>query len=133
LIRDLTQHCAVIVTSHVLTEIERIADRVAILLDGRLLTVRALAPQRTLRLQTHRDRAPRLASVLSSVVGVAVIETTLEGGIAAWRVRTDTPAIAQALLAGIVAAGIAIVEIADHGSDLEETFLTLTAANARNR
>lgn len=39
LIRGLAEHCAVIVTSHILSEIERIADRVAILLDGRLLAV----------------------------------------------------------------------------------------------
>jgi ABC-2 type transport system ATP-binding protein len=39
LLRGLATHCAVIVTSHILSEIERVADRVAILLDGRLLAV----------------------------------------------------------------------------------------------
>lgn len=39
LLRQLAQNCAVLVTSHILTEIERTADRAAILLDGRLLTV----------------------------------------------------------------------------------------------
>jgi ABC-2 type transport system ATP-binding protein len=39
LLRHLAQHCAVLVTSHILAEIERTADRAAILLDGRLLTV----------------------------------------------------------------------------------------------
>jgi ABC-2 type transport system ATP-binding protein len=39
LVRTLAAHCAVIVTSHILSEIERVADRVAILLDGRLLAV----------------------------------------------------------------------------------------------
>lgn len=43
LIRHLAQQCTVLVTSHVLAEIERVADRVAILLDGRLLTVQAIA------------------------------------------------------------------------------------------
>jgi ABC-2 type transport system ATP-binding protein len=45
LIRHLAQQCAVLVTSHVLTEIERVADRVAILLDGRLLTVQSIVRQ----------------------------------------------------------------------------------------
>ena len=45
LLRDLAQDCAVLVTSHILAEIERTADRVAILLDGRLLTVEQIAPQ----------------------------------------------------------------------------------------
>ena len=43
LIRALANDMAVLVTSHILVEIERVAQRVAILLDGRLLGVRALA------------------------------------------------------------------------------------------
>lgn len=43
LIHVLSQRCTVIVTSHVLAEIERVADRVAILLDGRLLTIQPIA------------------------------------------------------------------------------------------
>jgi ABC-2 type transport system ATP-binding protein len=43
LIRALAGDMAVLVTSHILVEIERVAQRVAILLDGRLLGVRALA------------------------------------------------------------------------------------------
>jgi len=42
LLRELAHNCAVLVTSHILAEIERTADRVAILLDGRLLTVEHL-------------------------------------------------------------------------------------------
>jgi ABC-2 type transport system ATP-binding protein len=42
LVRALAQDCAVLLTSHILGEIERIADRVAILLDGRLLTTHSL-------------------------------------------------------------------------------------------
>jgi ABC-2 type transport system ATP-binding protein len=47
LLRQLAQNCAVLVTSHILGEIERTADRVAILLDGRLLTVEAITSERT--------------------------------------------------------------------------------------
>ena len=43
LLTSLAQDCAVLVTSHILAEIERTADRVAILLDGRLLTVERVA------------------------------------------------------------------------------------------
>jgi len=41
--RGLAAHCSVIVTSHILSEIERVADRVAILLNGRLLAVVGIA------------------------------------------------------------------------------------------
>ena len=43
LLRQLAQNCAVLVTSHILAEIERTADRVAILLDGKLLTIEAIS------------------------------------------------------------------------------------------
>ena len=43
LIVALASDLAVLVTSHILVEIERVAHRVAILLDGRLLAVQALA------------------------------------------------------------------------------------------
>lgn len=43
LIRSLAGEMAVLVTSHILAEIERVANRVAILLDGRLLGVHVLA------------------------------------------------------------------------------------------
>jgi ABC-2 type transport system ATP-binding protein len=43
LIRALANDMAILVTSHILVEIERVAHRVAILLEGRLLGVRALA------------------------------------------------------------------------------------------
>jgi len=43
LIRTLAQELAVLVTSHILAEVERVAHRAAILLDGRLLAVHTLA------------------------------------------------------------------------------------------
>jgi ABC-2 type transport system ATP-binding protein len=43
LIRTLAQELAVLVTSHILAEVERVAHRVAILLDGKLLAVHTLA------------------------------------------------------------------------------------------
>jgi ABC-2 type transport system ATP-binding protein len=43
LIRSLAGSHTVIMSSHILTEVGRVADRVAILLDGRLLGVRGVA------------------------------------------------------------------------------------------
>ena len=43
MLRGLAAHSSIIVTSHILSEIERVADRVAILLHGRLLAVVGLA------------------------------------------------------------------------------------------
>jgi ABC-2 type transport system ATP-binding protein len=43
LVRALAQELAVLATSHILAEVERVAHRVAILLDGKLLAVHTLA------------------------------------------------------------------------------------------
>jgi ABC-2 type transport system ATP-binding protein len=43
LVRGLAGRCTVVMSSHILTEIARIVDRVAILLRGRLLTVRDMS------------------------------------------------------------------------------------------
>ena len=43
LVRALAQELAVLITSHILAEVERVAHRVAILLDGKLLAVHTLA------------------------------------------------------------------------------------------
>ncbi|MEJ7670493.1 MAG: ABC transporter ATP-binding protein [Casimicrobiaceae bacterium] len=43
LIRAMPEDMAILVTSHILTEIERVAHRVAILLEGRLLAIHKLA------------------------------------------------------------------------------------------
>jgi ABC-2 type transport system ATP-binding protein len=43
LIRSLAGEHTVIMSSHILTEVGRVADRVAILLDGRLLGIRSVA------------------------------------------------------------------------------------------
>jgi ABC-2 type transport system ATP-binding protein len=69
LLRHLAESCAVLIASHVLSEIERIADRAAILLDGRLLSfepierdeARAVAPPSRLEarfLDLTRAKAP---------------------------------------------------------------------------
>jgi ABC-2 type transport system ATP-binding protein len=128
LIRGLAEQCAVVVTSHILGEIERIADRVAILLGGRLLGVRKLEAPGTLRIRTRTDIAPRIAAVVRSAPEVTELieEAPLEGTVA-WRVRLQGSGAADRLVASLSATGIGVVEIAETGSDLEKTFLALTA------
>ena len=43
LIRSLAGHHTVLMSSHILSEVEKTSDRVAVMLDGRLLGVRAMA------------------------------------------------------------------------------------------
>src|SRR3989442_292064 len=75
LIRSLAGSLTVLVTSHILGEVERMADRVAILLGGRLLAVHALragGAARRLRLQVRGDEG-LVRSCLGRVRGVGAI------------------------------------------------------------
>ena len=133
LLRTLAQDSAVLVTSHILAEMERVADRVAILLDGRLLTVHTLAgPRRgaSLRVRAPADRADEVAAVLSGVPGIdGVTREESAGTLAGWRVEVAEAGAAPHVAAALCVAGIASVETVE-APDLEELFLRLTASRA---
>jgi ABC-2 type transport system ATP-binding protein len=131
LVRGLAQQCAIVVTSHILGEIERVADRVAILLKGRLLAVRELNGPGLIRVRTRTDMAPRVAAVLASAAaGAEVIDEPSVDGMVSWRVRVTGPGVMDNVTANLGAAGFGVVEVSETRSDLEETFLALTSGEA---
>src|SRR6266446_2183694 len=82
LIRSLAGSLTVLVTSHILGEIERMADRVAILLGGRLLGVHAVRGGelgRRFRLRV-RGAEPAVEACLRAVPGVLHVRVEREPG-----------------------------------------------------
>jgi ABC-2 type transport system ATP-binding protein len=131
LIRGLAEQCSIVVTSHILAEIGRLADRVAILLGGRLLAVRELNASESVRVRASTDIAPRIASILrASIAGAEVVEEPQTDGMVSWRVKAATPGATEQVVTTLGAAGIGVVEVSETGSDLEETFLALTSGEA---
>jgi ABC-2 type transport system ATP-binding protein len=124
LIRDLSRELSVLVTSHILTEIEKVAHRVAILLDGRLLTVHALGTQQGGRLKIRLRDAPeaQVRLELVDLPGVRIAETLAAPG--SYVIEHDGAA-AEAI-AALVAAGLPLEEATPAGSGLEALFLRLT-------
>jgi ABC-2 type transport system ATP-binding protein len=125
LIRSFRGERTILVTSHILGEIERVADRVAILLDGRLLGVHALresANVRTLRLRIRGDEAA-VRTCLSRVPGV----TTVAVDRAAYVVNTSIDSAPEALAAAVVSGGFGLLAMDEVAQDLESLFLQLTA------
>jgi ABC-2 type transport system ATP-binding protein len=124
LIRTLSQELSILVTSHILTEIERVAHRVAILLDGKLLTVHALGAGGSTRFRTRLRGASESAvrSSLQAVQGVSVVESLPSQGT---YILESTIGTAPAVSA-LVQAGLAVEEVSSSGSGLEELFLRLT-------
>lgn len=129
LVRRLARDCAVLMTSHILSEIERIADRVAILLDGRLLTIERLAGAGRsieLRLRVGADAAARVAAVLAATPGITAVARDGENG---WTLGATDDAV-ERLILRLGEAGIGMVELAEPRSDLEALFLRLTGSKA---
>ncbi|MGA2126973.1 MAG: ABC transporter ATP-binding protein [Xanthobacteraceae bacterium] len=131
LIRDLAGKQTVLIASHVLSEIELIADRVMILLDGRLLTTDALAQAartRRLRLQVagaEQDVRARIGAVPG--VGSIATEPGTEAGSLRYVVEADARQhLARDVAAALVSGGFALSELVTVPPDLERIFLDLT-------
>ena len=134
-IRGLAGERTVLVTSHILGEIERVADRVAILLGGRLLGVHSLrsgALGERFRLRV-RGRSDAVRAALAAIPGVrsAIIEAGPTADPAAYLVDAEPGAgVSEALASGIVAGGFGLVEMAPASVDLEALFLGLTGGRS---
>jgi ABC-2 type transport system ATP-binding protein len=133
-IRALAGERTVVVTSHILSEIERVADRVAILLGGRLLGVHALraaAPGQRLRLRVHGD-PEAVRACLARVTGVqrVSVEPPAEA-VGTYIVDASPNETAQALAAALVAGGFGLLELGSAPIDLESLFLGLTSGPTR--
>lgn len=130
LIRSLAGSLTVLVTSHILGEIERVADRVAILLGGRLLVVHALragSATRRLRLKVRGEEG-LVRSCLGHVSGVGAIALAAppRGDTCTYLVDVDGPSVAEGIAAALVRDGFGLVELHGESVDLEALFLQLT-------
>jgi ABC-2 type transport system ATP-binding protein len=134
LIRSLGGERTVLVTSHILGEIERVADRVAILLEGRLLGVHALrAPdgRQRLRLRVRGDEAG-VRACLARVPGVSALEIERESAtaLATYVVDAEGVSASEAIAAAVVGSGFGLLGMEPAAVDLEALFLRLTGERA---
>jgi ABC-2 type transport system ATP-binding protein len=114
--------CTVLLSSHLLAEVQQVCDRVGVIHRGRLVTETTVAELRsggTLRIVAHpADRArDHLVSLLSTDrvhVDHGAIDLDVDAGQAA-RINT-----------ALVHAGVAVSELRWREPDLEQTFLALT-------
>ena len=130
LIRALATTHAILVTSHILSEIEKIAHRVAILLDGRLRGVQALGgheAEQRLRLTIRGLQAgvPACLRAVPEVTDVTVVGLA-NGECAEYLVQGHGLHLAESLVAALVAHGFGVREIRPERADLETLFLQLT-------
>ncbi len=129
-IRSLAGAHTVLVTSHILGEIERVADRVAVLLAGRLLGVHRLrtnGPDLRLRLRVRGPGEVVLAR-LQEIPGMheVTVESDPAPGVGRYVVQSASGPIADRVAAALVTAGFGLLEMAPAPLDLEALFLDLT-------
>lgn len=130
LIRQLGQERTVLLSSHILTEVSQVCDRVLILHHGRI--VAEDAPERltarlqgAARLQVQVARpAPGILDALSALAGVELVEQLGEGK---YQVLATSEADVRAAVAeAVVRGGWGLQELTSAGMSLEEIFLQLT-------
>jgi ABC-2 type transport system ATP-binding protein len=124
LIRALSSELSILVTSHILAEMERVAHRVAILLDGKLLSVHSLGGANTAARFRIRMRGATRATVqaaLQATTGIELVETLPDGFYIIACDAGPGPAVKA-----LVEAGLYIEEVSSFGSGLEDLFLRLT-------
>ncbi len=114
---------AVLLNSHLLSEVERVCDRVLFLKEGRLLRtheVRAGGRRVEVRLVNPAQIAGPLAQ--------AIPEGTLEGD--RFRVPVASEDAVPALVRQLVAAGAGILEVRLAGAELEQLYLQIVEGRA---
>ncbi len=128
LVRELGDEHGVILSSHILSEVEQVCDRVVIIqrgekrLDEDIASLRRRREGGSLRL---RLRQPPAIEALAALEGVGQVEA-LEAGL--FRVTYSGEVNpAEALAAAAVAGGWGLLELTPEGRDLESLFLKLTA------
>jgi ABC-2 type transport system ATP-binding protein len=134
LLRALAGRQTILIASHVLSEIERVASRVMILLDGEILTDDALRHgAETARLRLAVDAPePAVRAVIEGVAGVRAVAA--EPGTATRRfivVAEPRPHLAEDVAAALAARRLALAELTPLPVDLEQVFLELTRRRER--
>jgi len=134
LIRSLRGKMAVLISSHILHEVEQVCDKVVIINRGRLVAQgrtedlrRELLPEVSFTLVTRADEAALLDACRTIEPAATVATLPSSDGWSTFRISLPTGSPARETLAGgLIAAGISLREIAEDRFGLEDIFLAAT-------
>jgi ABC-2 type transport system ATP-binding protein len=124
------QGVTVFISSHLLAEVEQMADWIVMLKEGRLLfqgPIDAVLTSQQTELVVAAEHPAGLATLASLLRGLGRTVRTSNG-----RLHIDAPAsFAAELNRTAMSAGITLVEIGIHRATLEDTFLAMTEGETR--
>ncbi len=135
LIRSLRGQMAVLISSHILHEVEQVCDKVVIINRGRLVAQgktedlrRELLPNAVFKLTSNTPLAQLLEICLPIESATKIeIQESLDGGWVRYQITIPTQsAIRENLAAHLIKAGVALREIAEEHYGLEDIFLAAT-------
>jgi ABC-2 type transport system ATP-binding protein len=131
LIRDLSRECGIILSSHILSEVQAVCDRVLVLHRGRMLRTDSLTTARPTRL--WRVRLPAGFDLSDGMAGeplerLPCVEAAIALGEARYRVILTDGATSADLARQIHAAGLDLCELTPERPDLERVFFDLVGA-----
>jgi ABC-2 type transport system ATP-binding protein len=119
----------VMLSSHLLGEVEELCNRVAIVRRGSVVYEGALADLRRAAGSTHRVRTTddaRAAAVARAQTGIDEVAPLAEGGVA---LRAASEGAIAQLSVALTEAGALILELAPRHATLEDLFFALTEAD----
>lgn len=134
LIRSLRGKMAVLISSHILHEVEQVCDKVVIINRGRLVAQgrtedlrRELLPEAAFTVVTRADEAALLAACRRAEPAAEVAAVTSADGWNTFRVALPAASPARETLAAtLIGSGLALREIAEEKFGLEDIFLAAT-------
>lgn len=134
-IKEFGKNRTVMISSHILSEIAEICDRVIVIRDGKLVADRKLAQLNSTAVARIRIRVSCRPEAFKPVIeSVEGIKTYMHAGVfekdtSDWEIeymRTDT-GLRGRLFDAVVSGGIKLLEIRPLETDIESMFLQLTA------
>ena len=137
-----TDGAAILMTSHDLTDVDRLADRIYVLADGRIVAAGTPAELRAgvtarLRFQLDRSLTPDEVAALERALAAVRAGTAVgpDGDGARYLVAGAVPDadVIAALAAWCATAGRLIVELRTTGGSLEDAYLELVGRHAAGR
>ncbi len=117
------QGVAVLVSSHILTELEEIADRVVLVASGRTVGEHSVADLAAQARTSYRIRATDREALAAAVLARGLQPSTANGSV-------EVPGLSETeaadLLAALVGAGVRVVAFEPLGSNLESMYMAMT-------
>ena len=136
LLRELGKEHTVVLSTHILSEVESSCTRAIVIAKGKLVAQGTIAEVRRMRrspalVLVVRGEAAKAEATLNALEAFSKITVEAEEDIAtlrcAWKKKADAPENTERAVAALVSAGLAVRSVLPEQSTLEDVFAELTS------